>query len=341
MKILVTGASGFIGSFIVEKALASGFDVWAGIRSTSSRRWLTDHRIHFINLDFNDSTALRRALTDFRRTENRWDYIVHAAGATKARSEAEFFRVNFEGTRLLVNVLKELDMVPRRFVYMSSFSVLGALHEESRPQQDGNLYIPLRSDEKPCPNTAYGRSKLASEQFLRSEKDFPVIILRPTGVYGPREKDYYMLAQSIAGHIDFAVGFKPQEITFIYVRDLVDAVFLLMEKGREGEAYLLSDGHTYSSRTFSDLLQKEMNVKHVLHLKAPLWLLRIVCGAGQLAADLTGHLTALNNDKYYILKQRNWRCDISPAEALGFRPRYNLEAGVKETVAWYKQERWI
>lgn len=194
---------------------------------------------------------------------------------------------------------------------------------------------------KPCPNTAYGRSKLASEQFLRSEKDFPVIILRPTGVYGPREKDYYMLAQSIAGHIDFAVGFKPQEITFIYVRDLVDAVFLLMDKGREGEAYLLSDGHTYSSRTFSDLLQKEMNVKHVLHLKAPLWLLRIVCGAGQLTADLTGHLTALNNDKYYILKQRNWRCDISPAEALGFRPRYNLEAGVKETVAWYKQERWI
>lgn len=341
MKILVTGASGFIGSFIVEKALTLGYEVWAGVRATSNRQWLTDERIHFINLDFSDATALRRALEDFRQSGGRWDFIVHAAGMTKARSEAQFFRVNYEGTRLLVNVLKSLDMVPHRFVYLSSFSVLGALHEEPATWHGDCRYPLIRNDETPHPNTAYGRSKLASEQFLRSEKNFPVIILRPTGVYGPREKDYFMLAQSIAGHVDFAVGFKPQEITFIYISDLVDAVFLLMEKGRTGESYLLSDGHTYNSRTFSDLLQKEMGVKHVLHIKAPLWLLRCVCGAGQMIADLTGRLTALNNDKYYILKQRNWRCDISPAEALGFKPRYNLEAGVKETVAWYKQQRWI
>lgn len=341
MKILITGASGFIGSFIVEKALSSGYEVWAGIRTTSNRHWLTDERIHFIYLDFQDSEALHRELERFRRKEGRWDYVVHAAGATKARSEADFFQVNYEGTRLLVNTLKELDMVPERFLFMSSFSVMGAPKEKPAPTTDGCIYPPITSADEPHPNTAYGRSKLAAELFLHSEPDFPVIVLRPTGVYGPRERDYFMLAQSIARHIDFAVGFRPQEITFIYVRDLADAVFLALEKGKTGQSYFLSDGNTYNSRTFSLLLQQELMVKRVVHIKAPLWLLRAVCGVSQAFSNITGRMTALNNDKYHILKQRNWRCDISEALALGYRPKYNLEAGVKETIAWYKNQKWI
>lgn len=341
MKILITGASGFIGSFIVEKALASGYEVWAGIRATSNRQWLTDKRIHFIYLDFQDSSALSKELERFRQAEGRWDYVVHAAGVTKARNEATFFKVNYEGTRLLVNLLKSLDMVPEKFIYMSSFSVMGAPREKPKPQADGCLYAPITPADQPQPNTAYGRSKLAAEFFLKSEAGFPVVILRPTGVYGPRERDYFMLAQSIAQHVDFAVGYKPQEITFIYVRDLVDAIFLAIEKAKAGQSLMLSDGYTYSSRTFSNLLQRELGVRHVVHIKAPLWLLRIICGVGQMVADFTGKMTPLNNDKYNILKQRNWRCDITEARALGFSPKYNLEAGVRETVAWYKNQKWI
>lgn len=341
MKILITGAGGFIGSFIVERALASGYEVWAGVRVTSNRCWLTDRRINFINLDFQNCRSLRHELEIFKREEGRWDYIVHAAGVTKARNESAFFKVNYEGTRLFVNLLKEFEMIPERFLYMSSFSVVGAPDEKPAPQADGWLYRPITPEDRPQPNTAYGRSKLAAEQFLKSEKNFPVVILRPTGVYGPRERDYFMLARSIARHIDFAVGLKPQEITFIYVRDLADAVFIALQKGKSGQSYLLSDGKTYNSRTFSDLLQKELGVKRVLHIKAPLWLLRIVCGVSQIFSDVTGQMTALNNDKYNILKQRNWRCDISESRSLGYRPKYDLEAGVRETVAWYKQQKWI
>ncbi len=341
MKILVTGASGFIGSFIVEHAIKLGYDVWAGVRANSSRQWLTDKRIHFIGLDFSHPELLIKTLEEFHQKEERWDYVVHAAGATKTKDEATFFETNFEATRQLVKALQQLGMTPQRFVMMSSLSVLGALRQELVPQAGDRFYAEMTAADEPEPNTAYGRSKYAAEKFLHEQKDFPYIILRPTGVYGPREKDYYLMAKSIKQHVDFAVGFKPQEITFIYVQDLVEAVFLILDKGEVTQSYLLSDGNTYNSRTFSDLLQKEMGINNVIHLKAPLWLLRMICCCGELCGKLTGKISVLNIDKYNILKQRNWRCNIQPAIALGFKPRFDLEAGVKQTVAWYKQKKWI
>ena len=340
-RILITGASGFIGSFLVERALDLGFEVWAGVRASSSRKWLQDGRIRFIDLPLGHAAQLQQSLAAFQQAEGAWDYVVHAAGSTKARSEAEFLRTNLEGTKHLADSLRELGMTPRRFVFLSSLSVLGAPREDRALQQDGHCYAPMTAADAPQPNTAYGRSKLAAERYLQGLPDFPLTILRPTGVYGPREKDYFLMAKSIGRHIDFAVGYRPQEITFIYVRDLVEAVFASIRNGLPGQTYLLSDGHTYSSRAFSDLLQAELGVRRVLHVRAPLWLLRTVCAAGSAWAGLTGRMTALNNDKFNILKQRNWRCDIQPALDMGYVPRYGLAEGVRETVAWYKQEKWI
>jgi len=342
MKILVTGASGFIGSFIVERALELGFDVWAGIRPTSNKSWISDSKIHFIDLDLFDEARLQNTLLKFRQEEERWDYIVHTAGVTKAKDEKTFFSVNYEGTCHLVSALKELSMVPKRFIFVSSLSVLGSIKQQPALQPDGSLYEMMTVKDRPKPNTAYARSKMAAEKFLLSLKDFPYVILRPTGVYGPREKDYFLLAKSITCHLDFSVGFHPQEITFIYVRDLVQAVFLALEHGENGQTYILSDGQTYNSRAFSLLLQKEIGIKKVLHLKTPLFILRLVCTIGELTAKFSGHISALNNDKYNILKQRNWRCDIQLAkQVLGYKPKFNLEQGVKETVAWYRKQQWI
>lgn len=342
MKILVTGASGFIGSFIVEHALELGFDVWAGVRPTSSKSWLTNPKIHFIYLDLFDEAKLQYTLLKFRKEESSWDYVVHAAGITKAKDEKTFFSVNFEGTRHLVTALRELSMSPKRFIFLSSLSVLGPLKQEPALQSDGSLHQMMTTEDRPQPNTAYAKSKLAAEEFLLSLKDFPSVILRPTGVYGPREKDYFLLAKSIKRHIDFSVGSHPQEITFIYVRDLVRAVFLALDHGENGRIYLLSDGQTYTSRSFSLLLQKEIGIQNVFHIKAPLFILRFVCTIGEILGKLTGNISTLNNDKYNILKQRNWRCDIQPArQLLGYQPAFNLEQGVKETVAWYRTQQWI
>lgn len=331
-RILITGASGFIGSFIVEEALRQGMETWAAVRSSSSRAYLNDQRINFIELDLSDEQRLTEQLKD-----HQFDYVVHAAGVTKCINKDDFRRVNTEGTRHLVAALRALRMPIERFVFLSSLSVMGAIREQQP-------YTEIREDDTPQPNTAYGKSKLEAEETLkaRSEEQFPYVILRPTGVYGPREKDYFIMAKSIKGHSDFAVGYKPQDITFVYVKDVVQAVFLALDHGKTGRTYFLSDGKVYRSATFSNLIRRELGNPWWIRITAPIWILRIVTAVGDIIGRLSGKAIALNNDKYHILRQRNWRCDIQPAiDELGYKPQYDLERGVRETIAWYKKERWI
>ena len=330
MNILITGATGFIGSFIAEEAVKRGMDVWVAVRNTSSRKYLNDERISFLTLDFSSQEQMASQMTGLR-----FDYVVHAAGITKCVDVADFHRVNTEGTRLFVEALLQTRQPLRRFVYLSSLSVCGAV-KETPP------YQPISEDTPPQPNTEYGKSKLAAEEWLATVNGLPYIVLRPTGVYGPRERDYFMMAKSIRQHIDFAVGYKPQALTFIYVLDVVQAVFLALENGKIGRAYIISDGCDYDSRHFSDLIRHELGNPWLMRIKAPLWLLRIITYVGEYAGRLTGSVSALNNDKYHILKQRNWRCDITRARReLGFNPEYDLERGVKLTIKWYIDNKWL
>ena len=334
-QILITGASGFIGSHLVERALSEGAVAWAAVRPTSNRRYLADPRIRFIELDLSDDYRLRAQLEQHCAEHGPWDYVVHAAGATKCRREEDFFRTNTEGTLRLARLLAATGALRGRFVFISSLSVCGPIHEA-----DGGL---IGETDEPRPDTAYGRSKLEAERGLALMDCVPdYVVLRPTGVYGPRERDYYLMARSIARHVDFAVGWRPQVLTFIYVADLVEAAFLALERGESGRAYFLTDGGAYSSRDFSDLLGRAIGVRRVLRVRAPLWLLRAVCAVAGGWARIWGKTSTLNMDKYRIMKQRNWQCDITPARHdLGYAPRYPLARGVAETVAWYKKEQWL
>ena len=244
--------------------------------------------------------------------------MVHAAGVTKCLNKADFHRINTEGTKNLVEALLELEMPLKRFVFVSSLSVFGAIKEKMP-------YDEIREDDTPQPNTEYGRSKLATEQYLDS-----------LGTRLP------MMAKSIKQHIDFAVGFQRQDITFVYVTDVVQAIFLALEQGMTGRKYFLSDGEVYQSSTFSDLIHEELGRPWWLRITAPTWVLRIITFFGEYVGRMTGKVTALNNDKYNILKQRNWRCDITPArQELSYEPQVKLEEGVKRTIKWYKDNRWL
>lgn len=332
MKILVTGASGFIGSFIVEEALSRGFEVWAAIRKSSSREYLKDPKINFIELNLSSLSKLEEQLQG-----HQFDYVVHAAGVTKCLNKQDFYNINTTGTKNLVRALIKLNIPLRRFVYLSSLSVFGAIHEE-QPYKD------IHESDHPEPNTVYGKSKLQAERFFDTLEcaNFPYVILRPTGVYGPRERDYFLMAKSIKQHTDFAVGFKRQDITFVYVADVVQAVFLALEKGETRRKYFLSDGQVYQSSTFSQLIRRELGSPWWIRITAPIWVLRVVTWIGDKIGHLTGKISALNNDKYHILRQRNWRCDIEPARReLGYEPKYTLEQGVPLTIKWYKENGWL
>jgi len=330
VKILITGASGFIGSFIVEEALRRGFETWAAVRGSSSRQFLTDERINFIELNLSSEAQLTEQLRGLQ-----FDYVVHAAGVTKCLDKQDFHRINTEGTQHLVRVLLALQMRIKRFVYISSLSIMGAIREQQP-------YTEILESDVAKPNTAYGKSKLEAEKWLATVKDLPYVILRPTGVYGPRERDYFMMAKSIQSHTDFAVGYKQQDITFVYVTDVVQAVFLACEKGVTGRKYFLSDGEVYQSSTFSNLIRKELDNPWWIRITAPIWVLRVVTFIGEYAGRLTGKVTALNNDKYNIMRQRNWRCDIEPArKELGYEPQVKLEEGVRRSIQWYKDNKWL
>ena len=203
-NILITGATGFIGGFIVDEALRRNMNVWVALRKSSSRQWLTDERIHFLEVNLTSEDDLVEKMRNLK-----FDYVVHAAGVTKSLHKEDFRRINAGGTKSLANALLRLGMPLKKFIYLSSLSVFGPIREE-QPYQE------ITESDEPKPNTEYGKSKLEAEQFLL-QTSLPVVILRPTGVYGPRERDYYIMAKSIKAHTDFAVGYKPQDITFVYV----------------------------------------------------------------------------------------------------------------------------
>lgn len=336
MKILITGASGFIGSFLVEHALEEGLETWAAVRKTSGKDYLKDERIGFIEIDLSHDERLRAQLESHTQAHGPFDYVIHAAGATKCKKTENFHQINTEGTARLALLLLETGALKQggRFVFISSLSACGAIHEIDQ--------APITESDIPIPNTAYGLSKWQAENFLQSIPGLNFVVLRPTGVYGPREKDYFLLIRSISRHVDFAVGFRPQILTFIYIADLVQAAFLALTHGKAGQIFNLSDGKTYTSRAFSDLVQMELGIKHVFHITAPLWMLRLICTIGEGIGKLTGKLSLFNSDKYRILKQRNWQCSIRLArEELGFTPRWPLVRGVKASIDWYKNNHWL
>lgn len=335
MKILITGASGFIGGFLVKEALDRGYEVWAGIRATSSRENLRDERIRFIDLKYSDSEALTAQLTEFVRTEGPWDYVIHNAGLTKTLDKKNFYKINAGNTRHFIQALAQADCRPEKFLLMSSLSSYGPGDEKT--------FRPIRLDDPQLPDTDYGKSKLEAEKYVRTQSYFPYVILRPTGVYGPGEKDYFMEIQSVKSGLDLAVGFVPQRITFIYVKDLARVAFLALEnEAIRNKHYFVADGDVHTDESFARMIQDILQKKHVVHARIPLGLVHVACRCSEWIGRLLKKSMTLNTDKYIILKQRNWICEVTPLQDdLHFKPDYPLRRGLEECIEWYRKEGWL
>ncbi|MBD5266511.1 MAG: NAD(P)-dependent oxidoreductase [Bacteroides sp.] len=327
MKVLIVGAGGFIGGFIARESLSRGYETWCAVRESTSRRYLTDPALNFITLDYDDTDKLRAALEG-----KKWDYIVYNLGATKCVNFSDFNHINFTYLRNFCEALIANDQVPERFLYISSLSAIGPGDEKT--------YAPLNGSMIPNPNTRYGVSKIKAETFLQTlPATFPWIILRPTGVYGPHEQDYLMMIKSIDSHFDFGVGFRRQMLTFIYVEDLARAIFDALEKAPVHHKYIISEPRAYSQAEFRRIVAKELGRSLVIPVRLPLWALKIACVVSEKYGAAKLQAVTLNTDKYKIMAQRNWNCDITDAERdFGFRPQINLEEGIRRTVRAYRNE---
>lgn len=325
-RILITGATGFIGGHLVTEAKALGLEVWIAIRPSSNRKRAEGLGVKVIELDYADEEAMHRMLQNIRETmgsEMPWHYVIHNAGLTKAVHTHEYYEANAEHTRRLCSALCTSGCSPERFVLVSSLSSYS-----SRGTNDGVIRI---TDEQ-IPTTDYGRSKLLAERYV-CESGIPYSIILPTGVYGPGEQDYLMALQGIQGGINFMAGLKPQLLTFVYGADVARAALIVAQHPDAlWQSYIVADGDTHTDRAFGQLACELLGSKRVLNLRIPLPLLRLICWGGSLWARLTGHAVTLNSDKYQLMAERSWQCDIAPLRALGWRPTKDLREGLRETI---------
>lgn len=334
--ILIVGAGGFIGGFIARKALEANFDTWVGVRASTSRKYLTDSRLHFIDFDYNDTEALRKAFKENCPQSGKWDFIIWNLGATKCADFADFNRINYLYLRDFVDTLLEENMAPERFLFVSSLSALGPGDEKT--------YAPLTGKTIPVPNTRYGVSKIKAETFLETKSSqLNWIIFRPTGVYGPHEKDYLMMIKSIDTGWDVGMGYKKQMLTFVYVEDLVDAMFLALEVPLDAvrhHKYIISENRAYTQKEFREIVCRHLGRKRAIPVKFPMWAVLAISTISEKLAAARGKASTLNRDKFKIMKQRNWNCDTEDARRdFGFASRWSLDDGIRETVKAYLEEK--
>lgn len=324
-KLLITGGSGFVAYHIINEALRQNYDVYVSIRSSSSVAHLKELTIQYTSINFNDVSSIAKELK-----EKQYDYIIHAAGTTRANNQQEYDLVNATYTNNLAKAVALAKIPLKKFVFVSSLAAIG-------PSND---YTIQGDEESFFPVTGYGKSKMLAEQLLAGIKDLPLIVVRPTAVYGPREKDIFIVLKTISRGLEPYIGVKPQQLSFIYVKDLAQLIVQSLTTTVTGKAYNISDGNVYDRFELATLSKRIMG-KKTFRFQLPLSVIKIVAVFLETVGAVRGKTPVLNREKINELTA-SWACDIEAAKRdLNFRPVYNLEEGLKETLHWYKQHKWL
>ncbi|WP_026770192.1 NAD(P)-dependent oxidoreductase [Asinibacterium sp. OR53] len=329
-NILITGASGFIGSALVDEALQRGFNTFAGIRNSSRRKYLAHPGIRFLELDLSDDEALDLALRGFRDRYDKLDVVIHAAGVTKAVRPADYRVVNCGHTRRLVHALMRNGLIPRKFVYLSSLASFGP----------GVKRTPISLAQERNPVSKYGQSKLEAEQFLFALRDFPFVIINPTAVYGPRDTGFLPVLKCLQQRLDIGLRDEGRLLSFLHVNDLCQAVFLCVESPVLHKQFLISDLRVYTQKSFAHIAGSVLN-KSAIPVALPAWMVSGVASIAEAMGYITGRATFLNRDRLRDFKALNWSVCCPEMTELGFKPCFGLEEGLRQAIGWYREAGWL
>jgi nucleoside-diphosphate-sugar epimerase len=327
-SVLITGANGFIGRFIIQSAIEKGWKPYAGVRNGATLDTIKDLECEVVYLNYNSVEQLTQVIDQYR-----FDYIIHNAGLTRSPSLAELIKVNKSYLQHIVEAMRASRHVVSKLLYVSSLAAYGPADQ----QEEGIV----RATSAPHPVTHYGYSKLEAEKYLNQQRDIPYIIVRPTAVYGPGEKDLLTVFQMIQKHIDLVAGFIPQKLTFVYASDLATLMCDIVASPHVHKAYFASDGQVYLGSQFSQLIKKSLG-KRVIKIKLPIPLIRTIAFLSEKIGTITNNYPVLNIDKVNEIKARNWSVDISETVAdIGYTPSIDLSKGVPITAQWYKDNKWL
>lgn len=333
-RVLIVGAGGFLGSHLLEEGVRHpDLKIYAGVRESTSTRYWPKEGVTKVVFDFEDRDAIKKALTGTLPEGEKWDWIIYNLGATKCLRYKEFDHINHDLLRNFVEVLEQTDMMPEKFLYISSLSAMGPGHSKD--------YTPFNEKMLPQPNTRYGASKLKAEMLLQMHS-IPYIIFRCTGIYGPRDHDYFLMFDAMRKGFDFSVGYHRQLLTFIYAPDLAKAAYMALANAPIKEIYNIAEPRAYSQAEFRHLVAEKLGKRIILPVKVPLWGTKAVSWICEKIGVVRGKPSTLNTDKYNIMKQRNWSVDTRKAkEAFGFTAPTALREGISESIDWYKKEGWM
>jgi nucleoside-diphosphate-sugar epimerase len=320
--VLVTGATGFIGSHLVEQLLESGLRV----------RVLTRPAARAKNA-LSDSPNLERfaaplTVEGMTRAAIGCAVVYHLAGITRASSEAEFMWVNAEGTRAAAVGAQRSGA---RLVYVSSLAAAGT----------GTPDAPRHVSDSPAPITAYGRSKLEGEVRVRETPDLEFAILRPPGVYGERDTDFLFAFQAAKYGLFPVLGNPERSYTLVYAHDLVRSIIACgSSPAAVGNTYFAGNPRPVAWKAILETIAT-VSGKTYKPLKLPDFALEVAAGAGELWR-VFGQTGLINRSRQADLQAPGWVCDVSAAERdLGVICDTPLNTGFAQTLDWYKRHRWL
>lgn len=327
MKVLLTGANGFVGSHILDSLRARSIATAVLLRAKSDRRFLAAHlpQVEVRVGDLGDPPALRAALRDIT-------HVVHCAGCTKALRTEDFFAINQRGTRNLVEAINLQDSKLERLIVISSLAAQGPASADK----------PARESDAPQPVSDYGKSKLAAEREVESACLSDYVILRPSAVYGPRDTAFLALFKAVRGHVLPLIGGGRMALSFVFVKDLAEAVVAsLTIPAASRKTFLVASPEISSSRRLGQEIASQMKTWTV-PLPLPTAALWPLCALQDLASKLTGKANVLSLQKYPELNAAGWVCDSGRLrQELNYVCETGLVRGVAETLAWYRQEGWL
>ena len=323
---LVTGASGFVGSHLVDLLLEKNFNVRALVRKTSSLKWLEGKNVEIHDCGFFDEEGLKKAVEGV-------DYVFHVAGVVRAKTPKEFYRGNVETTQNLINAILDVNPKLKRLLVVSSFAANGPAKDASGAKED----------DEPHPISQYGKSKLEEEKLVKKYFDkLPITIVRPPAVYGERETDIYLVFKSFQKGLMTIVGFDEKLVSLVHAVDLVNGIYLAATADNSiGETYYVGSEKFYTWDEVADAMAKAFG-KNALRIRIPHFLVYVSGAISQFFSYFSKRPATFNFEKAREFVQKYQICDTSKAvKELGYRQNISLESGIKRTVDWYKEMNWL
>jgi nucleoside-diphosphate-sugar epimerase len=326
MKAFVTGATGFVGSHLVDKLLEKGYEVYCLKRKTSSTKWLDGKNVKFVDGDLFSNDKLEEVIKNM-------DYVFHVAGVVKAKNREGFEKGNNLATKNLVDITYKVNPGIKKFVHISSLAVCGPT--------PGN--VPIDETYEPKPITTYGITKLKAEhEVMKYKGKMNVTIIRPPAVFGPRDAEILVYFKTFSRGLNSIIGFGEKYLSLVYVEELVKGIILAAESDKaNGETYFICMDKEYNWDQIGDVTSKVLN-KKAFKLKLPHSFVFSVGYIAQFFASFTKNAATLNVEKCKDITRTRWVCSNQKAkEQLGFEHSLTLEEAFKKTADWYKENKWL